>query len=255
MEPENTILEVKNVHKHFKIERGIFMESAGNVRALHNISFKVGEFQTVGIIGESGSGKTTLAKIILKLIPPTMGEVIFDGQKIPNFRKDVQIIFQNPYNSLNPRMRVKNIISEPLLIHKIASPGEIGDRVIGLLRMVGLDETALNRFPFEFSGGQRQRICVARSLAAVPKFIVLDEPISSLDLTIQAQMLDLFVELKERFKLTYIFISHNLAVIKQLADYVIVMQNGRIVEEAEASVIFQRPENSYTKFLLSQIAH
>jgi len=244
------ILEVKNLSRHFVLERGIFKKEAGVVTALKNLSFSVDEFTTLGIVGESGSGKTTLAKIILKLIPPTSGQVIFNAQQITNFRKDVQIIFQNPYNSLNPKMRIEEIISEPILIHKIMTAQQIKGRVLELLRMVGLDETVLNRFPIEFSGGQRQRICIARALASQPKFIVLDEPISSLDLTIQAQMLDLFLGLKDRFKLTYIFISHNLAVIRHIADKVIVMRDGQILEQGTGEDIFKHPLNDYTRLLL-----
>jgi len=244
------MLEVKNITKDFVIERGFFKKESGLLRALDHVSFKVDEFSTLGIIGESGSGKTTLAKIILQLISPTSGEVIFNARKISNFRKDVQIIFQNPYNSLNPKMRVKDIILEPLFIHKIKPAKAAKIRAVELLQMVGLDKNALERLPFEFSGGQRQRICIARALACEPKFIVLDEPISSLDLTIQAQMLDLFLELKKRLKLTYIFISHNLAVIKHIADSIIVMQGGRIVEEGAGKDIFKNPSHPYTKLLL-----
>lgn len=245
------ILEVKNITKQFIIERGIFKKESGRLMALNNISFKLDEFKTLGIVGESGSGKTTLAKIILKLIAPTSGKVMFDEKQIINFRKDAQIIFQNPYNSLNPKMCISDIISEPLLIHKIVARPRVKARVIELLRMVNLDESILRRLPIEFSGGQRQRICIARALASEPKFIVLDEPISSLDLTIQAQMLDLFQELKTRLKLTYIFISHNLAVIKKIADDVIVLKDGIIVEQAECAELFLNPRNSYTKFLLA----
>jgi ABC-type oligopeptide transport system ATPase subunit len=244
------ILEVKNITKDFSIERGAFKQESGLVRALDNVSFSLQEFQTLGIAGESGSGKTTLAKIILKLIPPTSGQIIFNEEKIKNFRKDVQIIFQNPYNSLNPKMRIISIISEPLLIHRIISKQGVRVRVVGLLKMVGLDEGVLNRYPIEFSGGERQRICIARALAAKPKFLVLDEPISSLDLTIQAQTLDLFLELKKRLGLTYIFISHNLAVIRHIADSVIIMQNGRIVEQDTVDNIFVHPRKFYTKLLL-----
>jgi peptide/nickel transport system ATP-binding protein/oligopeptide transport system ATP-binding protein len=244
------ILEVKNITKDFAVERGVFQREQGFVKALDNVSFSLDEFQALGIAGESGSGKTTLAKIILKLIAATSGQIIFNEEKIKNFRKDVQIIFQNPYNSLNPKMRIISIISEPLLIHRIISSENVKDRALELVKMVGLDEGALNRYPIEFSGGQRQRICIARALAAEPKFLVLDEPISSLDLTIQAQMLDLFMELKEKLKLTYIFISHNLAVIKHIANSVIIMQNGRIVEQDRVDNIFGHPRQSYTKLLL-----
>lgn len=244
------ILEVKNLSKHFSFERGFLKSARGTVKALEDISFSVDEFSSLAIAGESGSGKTTLAKIILKLIPPTRGEVVFNKESITNFRKDVQIIFQNPYNSLNPKMRIADILTEPLFIHKIAPKRFFKDRVIALLEMVGLTEDLLERYPIEFSGGQRQRICIARALASGPKLIVLDEPISSLDLTVQAQMLDLFLELKEKIKLTYIFISHNLAVIRHIADRVMVMQNGRIVEYGKKEDIFSNPVNPYTKLLL-----
>lgn len=245
------ILEINNISKYFSFERGFFKKEAGKIFALKDVSFKVAEFETLAIVGESGSGKTTLAKVILKLIPPTAGEVNFNEAKIKNFRKDVQLIFQNPYNSLNPKMRVFDILTEPLLIHKLVANKFFRDRAMELLRMVGLEESALNRLPGEFSGGQRQRICIARALAPEPKLIVLDEPISSLDLTISAQILDLFLKLKEKLRLTYIFISHNLAVVKHIADRVMVMQNGQIVEEAIKEDIFTNPLNSYTKLLLA----
>ena len=247
---KNTVLEARNVGKCFKIERGVFKQEAGKVCALDNVSFSLEKFSTLGIVGESGSGKTTLAKIILKLIPPTYGEVIFNREEIQNFRKDIQLIFQNPYNSLNPRMRIIDALIEPLKIHNIVEAKFYKDRARELLSMVGLDEQALSRYPIEFSGGQRQRICIARALAVQPKALVLDEPISSLDLTIQSQMLDLFLRLKEGLKLTYIFISHNLAVIRHIADSLIVMQNGRIVESGPIRNIFSHPADSYTKLLL-----
>jgi len=244
------ILEVKNLTKEFAIERGVFKQEAGVVRALDDVSFCADEFSTLGVVGESGSGKTTLAKIILELIPATSGKVIFNPEFISSFRKDVQIIFQNPYNSLNPKLRIAEILTEPLFIHKITEQKLFMDKTIELLRMVGLDEGVLERRPIEFSGGQRQRICIARALASEPKFIVLDEPISSLDLTIQAQMLDLFLELKNKLKLTYIFISHNLAVIRHIADSVIVMERGRIVDRGSTDSIFNQPASRYTRILL-----
>lgn len=244
------ILEAVDITKNFSIEQGAFKQETGKVRALNKINFVLQEFTTLGVVGESGSGKTTLAKIILKLIPPSSGEIIFNADMIRDFRKDLQIIFQNPYNSLNPKMRIFDILKEPLLIHEIVPSKLFKERVVELLRSVGLDELALNRYPIEFSGGQRQRICIARSLASEPKLIVLDEPISSLDLTIQAEMLDLFSRLKQNLRLTYIFITHNLAVVKSMADKIIVMQNGRIVEEASKDSIFSNPKEDYTKLLL-----
>lgn len=244
------ILEVKNVSKEFIIERRLFTKESRGVCALDNLSFILEEFQTLGIVGESGSGKTTLAKIILKLIPPTFGRILFNESKIVNFRKDVQIIFQNPYNSLNPKMRIYDIITESLLIHKIVPIKAFKAKSQELLEMVGLDKSALSRYPIEFSGGQRQKVCIARALATQPKLLVLDEPISSLDLTVQAQMLDLFKTLKEELGLTYIFISHNLAVIRHIADSVMVMKDGKIVEQNNKEEIFLRPKSSYSKLLL-----
>lgn len=246
----DNILEVRNITKRFTFEHGFFKKESGEVRALDNVSFSVREFDTFGIVGESGSGKTTLAKIITDLIVPTTGEVVFNKTKIKNFRKDVQIIFQNPYNSLNPKMRVCEAIAEPLLIHKIIDRKYLKDSVIDLLKMVGLGEEVLYRFPKQFSGGQRQRICIARALATRPRFVVLDEPISSLDLTIQAKLLDLFYRLKDRFKLTYIFISHNLSIIKNITNRLLVMRNGSVIEEGDTVDIFERPVMSYTKTLI-----
>ena len=245
-----TILTVKNVSKSFSREEGFFKGEKSRVLALQQVNFSLNEFAALGIVGESGSGKTTLAKIILKLIPPDSGELFFNPDKITDFRKDVQIIFQNPYNSLNPKMRILDTIAEPLLIHKITPRKEVKDKAAGLLRMVGLEDSALTRLPIEFSGGQRQRICIARALASEPKFIVLDEPISSLDLTVQAEILELFLALKDKFRLTYIFISHNLAVIKHIADKILVMKDGRIVEQAARDEIFDSPQHPYTKMLL-----
>lgn len=245
------ILQVNSLTKTFSIERGLFKREAGVVRALDNVSFSMNEHDVLGVAGESGSGKTTLAKIILKLIPATSGEITVNEQKITNFRKDVQIIFQNPYNSLNPKMRIIDVLTEPFLIHKVTSRTSFKDKAVSLLRMVGLNEDALRRYPIEFSGGQRQRICIARALACEPRLLVLDEPISSLDLTIQAQMLDLFMELKSKLNLTYMFISHNLAVIKHVATSIVIMKDGAIVEQGSTSTIFSNPHHAYTRFLLA----
>lgn len=244
------LLTIKNLYKDFPRQGGVFKKGGGFLRALSGISLSAKNRQTLGIIGESGSGKTTLAKIILRLLPPTSGRIIFDQRLITNFRKDVQIIFQNPYGSLDPKMRVIQAISEPLLVHRITEKRHFKDKSVELLKLAGLDDRILNRYPLELSGGQRQRVCIARALATSPKFIVLDEPISSLDLTIQAQMLDLFIKLKHELNLTYIFISHNLAVVKHLADEIIVMKDGRIVEQGTAQMIFSNPLDPYTRELL-----
>jgi peptide/nickel transport system ATP-binding protein len=244
------ILEAKDISKEFKVEKGMFKSEAGRTLALDRVSFTLQEYTTLGIVGESGSGKTTLAKILLRLVPQSSGEVIMNPEFIKNFRKDVQIIFQNPFNSLDPKMRIKDALYEPLLIHKICMPRSFKVRAAQLLEAVGLDETALERYPAQFSGGQRQRICIARALACEPKLLVLDEPISSLDLTIQAKLLDLFLKLKGKFRLTYIFISHNLSVIKYIADEVLVMHSGRVVEQGLSAALFAHPSQSYTRELL-----
>ncbi|MEI8176787.1 MAG: ATP-binding cassette domain-containing protein, partial [Candidatus Omnitrophota bacterium] len=227
----NSILDVRGLRKEFLVERGFLKSRAGLVAAVDGISFRVNEFSSLGIAGESGSGKTTLAKMILKLIEPTAGEVLFDPSKIRRFHKDVQAVFQNPFNSLDPKMRVIDTLLEPLAIHRIVPRSFARERARELLSIVGLDESALTRYPDEFSGGQRQRIAIARALASEPRVIVLDEPLSSLDLTVQAKMLKLFKEIKERRRLTYLFISHNLAVIRRLCDSALIMRRGRIVEE------------------------
>jgi ABC-type oligopeptide transport system ATPase subunit len=244
------IVRAAHISKYFSIEGGVFKRETGLVRALEDVSFSVEEFSTLGIVGESGSGKTTLAKILVQLMAPTKGVVEFDGSKISNFRKDMQIVFQNPYASLDPKMRIKDTLYEPLLIHRLAMPKQLRDKARELLDAVGINEDALGRFPAEFSGGQRQRICIARALATQPKCIILDEPISSLDLTIQLKLLDLLLRLKERFKLTYLFISHNLNVIKYMADSVLVLQGGRIVEQGDMRAIFAHPSHPYTESLL-----
>jgi len=248
------ILRVNDLRKTFSSERGLLKTEASTVLALDGISLDVEQFDTLGIVGESGCGKTTLAKIITRLIPQTSGEVIFNPGIIKNFRKDVQIVFQNPYNSLNPKIRIIDIIAEPLIIHKIVPRRTLGCRAAELLAEVGIEESALERYPREFSGGQRQRISIARALSSEPKFLILDEPISSLDLTVQAKMLDLFLELKKRFKLTYIFITHNLALIRYLANKVMVMQNGLIAEQGRTDDIFTHPSDEYTKTLLTAAA-
>jgi ABC-type glutathione transport system ATPase component len=245
------IVQVNNLCKDFKIERGIFKKEIGVVRAVDNITFAINEFTTTGIIGESGCGKTTLAKMLVKLINPTSGEIIYNPDIIIKFRKDVQLIFQNPYNSLSPRMPVIELLSEPLRIHSMLPAKHFKGKIINLLEAVGLDDKALMRLPKEFSGGQRQRICIARALAAEPKILVLDEPISSLDLTIQMKLLDLFKEIKDKLKLTLVFISHNLSVIKYMADSVIIMRAGKIIEHGQINQIFNSPKNSYTQHLLS----
>ena len=223
------ILQVRNLKKYFPIERGMLRRARGWVKAIDGISLNVKEATTLGIVGRSGSGKTTLAKLLLRLIPPTSGEIIYNPELITNFRKDVQIIFQNPYQSLNPKMCILEILTEPLIIHHLANKEDSAGMVLDSLESVGLDSSVLRRLPAEFSGGQRQRICLARSLLLHPKFLILDEPISSLDLTRQVEIMDLLKSLKSRFNLTYIFITHNLNLLKEISDSILVIDKGRII--------------------------
>jgi oligopeptide transport system ATP-binding protein len=257
-----SLVEVKDLKTHFPVRAGILQQPVAWVRAVDGVSFAVNEGQTVGLVGESGCGKTTLGRTILKLIEPTAGEIRFedrditrlDGGGIKPFRRKAQMIFQDPYASLNPRMTVGNIIGEPLRIHKLyANKNEERDRVAELLRAVGLDPAHSRRYPHEFSGGQRQRIGIARALAVQPKFIVCDEPVSALDVSVQAQIINLLQELQEKFNLTYLFIAHDLAVVEHISDRVLVMYFGKIVEEAPADEIYNNPQHAYTKALLSAV--
>lgn len=244
------LLELKDITKYFYLEQGIFRKANLKICALDHFNLSIAEFESVGLVGGSGSGKTTLAKIILNLISPTSGEASFNRAVIQNPKKDIQIIFQNPYNSLDPRMKIGATLSEPLLIHRVVSAKKLPGRLQELLDMVGLEADMLERYPFEFSGGQRQRICLARALATEPKFLVLDEPLSSLDLIVQAEMLDLLLKLKEKFRLTYLFITHNLALVRYLTDKVVVLQEGRKIEEGNTQEVFSRPQQTYTQLLI-----
>ncbi len=244
------LLEVKNLSKIYK--GNSFFGNAKDVKALNDINFTLKPYEILSVIGESGCGKSTLAKLLIKLITPSSGQVIYDTRIIEKLTKDVQIIFQNPYQSLSPRMRIRDLMAEPLFIHHIAKKNskDINNRLEELLKMVGMEKDALERFPHQFSGGQRQRICIARALACEPKLLILDEPISSLDLTIQVKMLDLFLELKKKLGLTYIFISHNLAVVKKIADSILILKEGELVENNRTSEIFVSPKHPYTKKLI-----
>jgi oligopeptide transport system ATP-binding protein len=254
------LLEVRHLVKHFTRRDG-FLGKQTVVRAVNDVSFTVGEGETFGLVGESGSGKTTTGRCILRLIEPTAGEVLFRGENVTAFsreqlrraRRDMQIVFQDPYASLNPRMRVRAIVEEPLIIHRMGSRAERAARVVELVRLVGLDSASLDRYPHEFSGGQRQRIGVARALALNPSLVIADEPVSALDVSIQAQVVNLLMELQQKLKLAYLFIAHDLRLVEHICRRTAVMYLGRIVEMADTPMLFDNPQHPYTKALLSAI--
>jgi len=243
------LLAAKNLTKEYLIEKSIFTLHPIRVRAVNCVNFELKRESVLGVVGETGSGKSTLAKLIAKLISPTQGEIIYDFSDI---RKSIQIIFQNPYSSLNPRLKIKTILTEPFLIHKLGSRKEIPRKIEDLLNKTNLSVSCLNKYPDEFSGGQRQRIAIARALAVQPKVLICDEPTSSLDLSIQAQILNLFINLKNELKLSYVFISHNLEVISFLADEVLILYKGIDVEKGSKEQIFNNPLHPYTKVLLAK---
>ena len=253
-------LEVRNLTKEFTRKQGLFGE-ATTARAVDNVSFDIEEGETFGLVGESGSGKTTTGRCILRLIEPTAGEVRLRGDDVLAFsktqmrqaRRQMQIVFQDPYSSLNPRMRVGSIVEEPLLIHRIGTKTERQSRVRELFELVGLDASQLSRYPHEFSGGQRQRIGLARALALSPSLIIADEPVSSLDVSIQAQVINLLMDLQQRLKLTYLFIAHDLRLVEHICRRTAVMYLGRIVEMGRTESIFAAPAHPYTRALLSAI--
>jgi len=254
-----SLVEITDLKTHFPIRAGLLQRPVGWVRAVDGVSFAINEGETLGLVGESGCGKTTLGRTMLRLIEPTSGEIRFDGQSLDGgdlkwFRRKAQMIFQDPYGSLNPRMTVGNIIAEPLRIHKLCgNKSEERERVAELLQSVGLQPEHARRYPHEFSGGQRQRIGIARALAVQPKFIVCDEPVSALDVSVQAQIINLLSELQEKFKLTYLFIAHDLAVVEHISNRVLVMYFGKIVESATAEEIYANPVHRYTQALLSAV--
>jgi oligopeptide/dipeptide ABC transporter ATP-binding protein len=252
------IIDVAELRKYFPVKRKAFAKHEW-VKAVDEINFSIKNGSVFALVGESGSGKSTMARLILRLIPPTSGRVLFQGKDIQTFkgdslrefRKSVQIIFQDPFASLNPRMTVFDTLSEPLKIHRIVPKPEVKDRVVDLLKSVGLQSDVLNRYPHEFSGGQRQRICIARALAVSPKVLVADEPLSALDVSIQAQILNILQELQRQSKISFLFISHDLRVVQYFSDEIAVMYLGKIVECAKTDELFSNPLHPYTVELLS----
>ena len=258
MKKENpALIKVQNLKKYFYLKSGLFFQK-GILKAVDGVDFKIEKGKTLGLVGESGSGKTTLGRLVLRLIKPTEGKIYFEGEdlvnmpnpRLRNLRKKMQIIFQDPYSSLNPRLKIGEIIEEPLKVHGIGNRKERKEKVNELLEFVGIDPALKNKYPHEFSGGQRQRIAICRALATSPLFIVADEPVSSLDISIQAQILNLLLKLQQKFNLTYLFISHDLAVVKHLSDEVAVMYAGKFVEYGKTEEIYNNPLHPYTILLL-----
>ncbi len=253
-----TLLETRNLKKWFPIKGGLLSTVKSYVRAVDGVSLEVRKGETLGVVGESGCGKTTLGRLLLGLIPITDGEIIYDGTTISEIerqeiRKKMQIVFQDPGGSMNPRMSVKSIVGEPLHVNTKLDDSEITSRVSDLLESVGLETVHMNRYPHEFSGGQKQRIAIARALSLDPEFILLDEPTSALDVSVQAQVLNLLAQLQKERNLTFVFITHDLAVVRHISDRVAVMYLGKIVELADADEIYKNPSHAYTKALISAI--
>ncbi len=258
MEP---LLVVKDLKKYFPVKRGLWFGERADVRAVDGVSFAIGRGETLGLVGESGCGKSTTARLVLRLLEPTAGEVYFgktpvfkaNREEMHQLRRKMQIVFQDPYSSLDPRMSVKDIVGEGLVIHRLARGQEKTERVAELLEMVGLGREHMGRYPHEFSGGQRQRIGIARALAVGPELLIADEPVSALDVSIQAQVINLFEDLQGQLGLTYLFIAHDLRVVKHISDRVAVMYLGQIVELAESDELYRNPLHPYTQALLSAI--
>jgi len=262
MEPKNQVLlRVENLKKYFPVRHGVLSRVAGYVRAVDDISFEIRGRETLSLVGESGSGKTTTGRTILRLMEPTDGKTYFDGidvfalqgNALRALRRRMQIIFQDPYGSLNPRMTVAAMVGEPLAIHRLVPKKGRRDRIVEILELVGLEAEHMNRYPHEFSGGQRQRIGIARALAVEPELIVADEPVSALDVSIQAQILNLLEDLQEKLGLTYLFIAHDLSVVRHISNEVAVMYLGKIVERAQVDELFANPLHPYTVALLSSV--
>ncbi len=262
MSESQTLLSIRNLKMHFPIKQGLIVKRRiGVVKAVDGLSFSIKQGETLGLVGESGCGKSTTGRAILQLYSPTAGDVLFENRNLCNLqggdlrpiRRDMQMIFQDPYASLNPRMSVESIISEPMVIHGLAQGKAKRDRVESLMNEVGLNPKFRDRYPHEFSGGQRQRIGIARALAVEPKFIICDEPVSALDVSIQAQIINLLEELQEKHGLTYLFIAHDLSVVRHISDRVAVMYVGKVVELADRDELYRNPLHPYTKALLSSV--
>ncbi|MBN1875138.1 MAG: dipeptide ABC transporter ATP-binding protein [Anaerolineae bacterium] len=259
--PNEDLLVVKNLVKYFPIRSGLLQRVKAHVKAVDGVSFTIKKGETLGLVGESGCGKTTVGRTVLRLIPHTNGNVYFEGKdvfalrgsELKDIRKDMQIVFQDPYSSLDPRVPVGESIMEGLIVHRIGSPAERWERAIQLLRQVNMEDFHAKRYPHEFSGGQRQRIGIARALALDPKFIVADEPVSALDVSVQAQVLNILMDLQQEFGLTYLFIAHNLSVVEHISTRVAVMYLGKMVELASRKEIFENPQHPYTQALMSAI--
>jgi oligopeptide transport system ATP-binding protein len=259
---EPFLLEVRNLKVYFPVRSGLLRRTTGWIRAVDDVSFSLRKGTTTGLVGESGSGKTTIGRAILRLLPVTSGKILYRGQEITSlsqkafrpYRKKIQMVFQDPYNSLNPRLRIEETIGEALEIHfPELSPRQRRDRIAELLTRVGLEPKHMSRYPHEFSGGQRQRIGIARALAVEPELLVCDEPVSALDVSVQAQIVNLLMDLQSELGLTYLFISHDLALVEHISDEVLVLQAGRLVEAAPAEEIYQNPRHPYTRKLLEAI--
>jgi len=257
-----TLLDVRDLKMHFPLTSGVILQRVvGYVRAVDGISFTIERGQTLGLVGESGSGKTTIGRTIVRLYKPTAGQILFDdvdlaqlqGESLRQARQRVQMVFQDPYASLNPRYTIGSLVAEPMVIYNVASKKEIRDRTAELLRVVGLRAEYIDRYPHEFSGGQRQRIAVARALAINPEFVIADEPVSALDVSIRAQVLNLLQSLQQRFNLTYLFVSHDLGVVRHVADRIAVMYLGKIVELSDRDELYSAPKHPYTRALLSAV--
>jgi len=261
IDPNKILLSVNNLKVYYPITKGLFLKKTGDIKAVDDISFDIFKGENLGIVGESGCGKSSTGRSILQLYPPTEGEIIFEGQdltkikgeKLRKIRPRFQMIFQDPYSSLDPRKTVCEIVREPLDVHKISDGKSRNERVKELLNAVGLEISSMKRYPHEFSGGQQQRIGIAKALALNPSFIVCDEPVSALDVSVQSQVINLLMELKQSLGLTYLFISHDLSVVRHISDRIAVMYLGKIVEIADRSELYKNPKHPYTKALLSAI--